>query len=65
MYSKCVQYSVQYPTYRLPSFEIKFHYSVKGENRPLVTENKSYTLTVMREEVVWVWDCERKIERNQ
>ena len=31
----------------------------------VVTENKSYTLTVMREEVVWVWDCERKIERNQ
>ena len=45
--------------------EIKFHHSVKGENRPLVTEDKSYTLTVMREEVVWVWDCERKIEKDQ
>ena len=63
MYSKCVQYSAQYPMYKLPSFEIKFHHSVKGG--PLVTEDKSYTLTVMREEMIWVWDCERKIERNQ
>ena len=61
MYSKCVQYSVQH---FLP-FEIKYHNSVKGENRPLVTEDKSYVLTVMREEMIWVWDCERKIERNQ
>ena len=47
----CAQYSVQIVT--------------KGENRRLVTEDKSYTLTVMREEVVWVWDCERKIEKDQ
>ena len=61
MYSKCVQYS----TYKLPSFEIKYHHSVKGENTPLVTEDKSYVLTFMREEMIWVWDCERKIERHQ
>ena len=49
MYSKCVQYSVQYPIYLLPlGNEIIYHHSVKGENRPLVTEDKSYTLTVMR-----------------
>ena len=49
MYSKCAQYSVQYPTYILPSFQIKFHHSVKGENRSLVTEDKSYTLTALHE----------------
>ena len=58
----CVYNNIVFPSLGI---EIKFHHSVKGENRPLVTEDKSYTLTVMREEVVWVWDCERKIEKDQ
>ena len=43
-----MQYSVQYPTYILTSFEIKYHHSVKGENRPLVTEDKLYTYSYER-----------------